>query len=294
MNTPRWADPFSPEGQREAVSKILTGRNYRLFFEGVTRHKLIDAYTELAAIAREHPHDDKLWRDAIIERITDTASGDVRRWLLGLTRKTAENLGIPTADYRTVFQDLMDDIQRWPSDLQPRETALLLWCGAATLTIRGSQKARIGKALERSMTVAALTVLGLVEGDDFWLGIRADAEVDRETDAEVSTPRGRMRMEIGLIGRGNPEVIGDKIGRMDRNGVILFDILNTNSAMWDTADHRGVKLIQLRNNHPVEELRQHLHQLGVNVRSDPLTINDVETATMAIDLHNFDTTRRHP
>lgn len=269
------------------VSKILTGRNYRLFFEGVTRQQLIAAYTDLAVIARCHPTDDDQWRQAISEKLADSSAGNVRQWLLGLTRKTAQNLGISVSDYPTVFADMMDDIEGWSSAMPPRETALLLWCGAATLTIRGSQKAKIGKALERSVTRTVLTILGLVEDRDFWLDIGADAEVDRQMDAEIRTPRGRVPMEVGLIGKGNPEVIGDKIGRLSRNGVILFDVLSPGSAMWETAERAGVKLIQMRNNHPVEELRQHLHQLRVDVRGCPIELGAVESEVLAMPLDGF-------
>ena len=62
---PQWEDPFSPEGKREATSKILTGMNYRLFYEGITRHKLIRTYRELAELARQHPHDDDEWKESI-------------------------------------------------------------------------------------------------------------------------------------------------------------------------------------------------------------------------------------
>ena len=282
----RWVDPLEEEGQRELVAKVLTGSNYRLSFENVTRRKLLTAYAKLAQIARQHPTDDERWRAAIRILLADPSQRDLTVWLLGLTRKTAENLGIKVADYPSAFDQLMAELEEWPDD-NPRETALLLWCGAATLTIRGSQKARIGKALERTLARAALTVLGLTEGTDFWLDIPGDAEVARQTDAEVATQRGRVRMEVGLIGRGNPEVIGDKIERMDRNGVVLFDVLSPTSGMWNTAGQRGVKLIQLRNGNPVEELRQHLAGLGVAVHNKPMNADEVEQAVQALGLNHF-------
>ncbi len=94
-------------------------------------------------------------------------------------------------------------------------------------------------------------------------------------------------MEVGLIGVGNSEVIGDKVGRMDRNGVILFDVLPANSVMWNTAAQRGVKLIQLRNNNPVEELRQHLALLGVSVTTDPVTVEQVEQTVLDMGAECF-------
>lgn len=284
---PRWLDPFSPEGQREVVAKVLSGTNYRLSFESLTRANLIDTYAELTEIARRYPTDDEQWRDEIRELLADPAKGDLRVWLLGLTRKTAQNLGMRMEEYPSLFERLMAELQDGSDQQAPRETALLLWCGAATLTVRGSQKARIGKAMERSLARAALTAIGLEGDEDFWLDIGADQEVTRQTDAEVATPRGGVRMEVGLIGVGNSEVIGDKVGRMDRNGVILFDVLPADSVMWNTAAQRGVKLIQLRNNNPVEELRQHLALLGVSVTTDPVTVEQVEQTVLDMGAECF-------
>ena len=287
---PQWEDPFSPEGIRQATSKILTGMNFRLFYEGVTRRKLIKTYRELAELARQHPHDDEEWKQSIRTMLREGTPEErnLRHWLLGLTKKTADNLGVKTEDYPTVFDQMIADIEEYPSDIKTRDTALLLWAGAATLTIRGSQKAKIGIVLEKSITRAALTIIGLSEDhEQFRLDIEADEEVSRQTDAEIQTPRGFMRMEIGLIGKGNPEVIGDKVGRMDRNDVILFDTLSATSTMWDTAEQRGVKLIQLRNNNPVEELRQHLNSLRVSVQSEPMPLEEVEKRVMEMPLQVF-------
>ena len=287
---PQWEDPFSPEGIRQATSKILTGMNFRLFYEGVTRRKLIKTYRELAELARQHPHDDEEWKQSIRTMLREGTPEErnLRHWLLGLTKKTADNLGVKTEDYPTVFDQMIADIEEYPSDIKTRDTALLLWAGAATLTIRGSQKAKIGIVLEKSITRAALTIIGLSEDhEQFRLDIEADEEVSRQTDAEIQTPRGFMRMEIGLIGKGNPEVIGDKVGRMDRNDVILFDTLSATSTMWDTAEQRGVKLIQLRNNNPVEELRQHLANLNVPVQPEPISPEEVEKRVMEMPLQAF-------
>ena len=287
---PQWEDPFSPEGIRQATSKILTGMNFRLFYEGVTRRKLIKTYRELAELARQHPHDDEEWKQSIRTMLREGTPEErnLRHWLLGLTKKTADNLGVKTEDYPTVFDQMIADIEEYPSDIKTRDTALLLWAGAATLTIRGSQKAKIGIVLEKSITRAALTIIGLSEDhEQFRLDIEADEEVSRQTDAEIQTPRGFMRMEIGLIGEGNPEVIGDKVGRMDRNDVILFDTLSATSNMWDTAGQRGVKLIQLRNNNPVEELRQHLANLNVPVQTASISPDEVEKRVMEMPLQAF-------
>ena len=156
------------------------------------------------------------------------------------------------------------------------------------MTIRGSMKSKVGKRLEKSIMRAALTVLGLSEErGDFRLNVAADDEVARETDAEVRTPRGWLRMEVGMIGQGNTEVISDKVGRMDRNGVILMDFIPTRSTAYTTAAQNHVKLIQMRNNHPVEELRQHLHHLKVAVQDESITTDEVERRVLSMDAKHF-------
>ena len=285
-DAPEWVDPFSPQGTREATAKILTGRNYRLFYEDATRHTLIETYRTLAELARMYPQDSDEWRAHVRDLVStgDLEDRRMRQWLIGLTAKTAQNLGLRVADYPSVFDDMMADVEAAASsDEERREIALLLWCGTATLTIRGSQKSKIGKSLEVAIARAALMSIGLSEeAGDFRLNVGADQEADRETDCEIRTPRGFVRMEVGLIGQGNPEVIGDKVGRMDRNGIILMDYLPARSSAYRTAEHRGVRLIQLRNNHPVEELRQHLASLQVPVQEDAISPEEVERRVLVM------------
>ena len=285
-NAPEWVDPFSPQGTREATAKILTGRNYRLFYEDATRRTLIETYRSLTELARMYPQDSDAWQTHVRELVStgDLEDRRMRQWLIGLTMKTAQNLGVKVGDYSSVFDDMMADIEAVASsDSERREIALLLWCGTATLTIRGSQKSKIGKSLEVAIARAALLSIGLSEETgDFRLNVGADREVDRETDCEIRTPRGFVRMEVGLIGQGNPEVIGDKVGRMDRNGIILMDYLPARSSAYRTAEHRGVRLIQLRNNHPVEELRQHLARLQVPVQEDAISPEEVERRVLVM------------
>ena len=262
-----------------------------MFYEDATRRTLIETYRELAKLAREHPQDNASWRAHLRDLVAKGTLEDkrMRQWLVGLTRKTATNLDVKVTDYPSVFDDLMRDIESVASsDEEQREMALLLWSGTATLTIRGSQKARIGKSLERTIARAALTSIGLNESrGDFRLNVSADQEIDRETDAEVRTPRGFVRLEVGLIGEGNPEVIGDKVGRMDRNGIILMDMIPASSTAYTTAQHRGVRLIQIRHNHPVEELRQHLAGLQVPVQKKPISTAQVGARVLRMPLKAF-------
>ena len=68
-NKPSW-DPFTPRGTREATAKILTGRNYRLFYEDATRRTLIETYRDLTKLARKYPADNEAWRTHVRELVS--------------------------------------------------------------------------------------------------------------------------------------------------------------------------------------------------------------------------------
>lgn len=290
-SSPKWVDPYSPEGIKEAAAHILTGVHYRVFYEGMTRRQLIDFCGGLGDIAIRRADDEAAWREKVKKTpVTgDSESENLRCWLIGLGKKTAQNLELPVDEYPKLFDEIMRDIEESAASSEDRrEMALLLWCGAATLTIRGSAKAKTGKALEKSLARAALTVIGLDEDNgEFRLNIGADVEVERETDAEIQTGRGWVRMEVGLIGKGNSGVISEKVGRMDKNGVVMLDILPNNSTAWQTAENRGVCLIQIRNNNPVEELRKHLEGLDVPVQSAPMEPDEIKRRVMEMPLEIF-------
>ena len=43
---------------------------------------------------------------------------NLRYWLIGLARKTATNLELKVANYPTVFDQMIDDIEKYPSDIK--------------------------------------------------------------------------------------------------------------------------------------------------------------------------------
>lgn len=133
--------------------------------------------------------------------------------------------------------------------------------GSAMLNIRGSQKSKVGQQFERVFIRSLLNLLGFKEGENFWMNIERDLEFEREADAEVESKRGRIRFEVGLIASGNQEVIEDKIARIGRNGVILFDILGSKTRVYQTAENYGVRLVQIRNCNPLLDVYRHLPPL---------------------------------
>lgn len=267
------SDPFAPDSLKRLVIALIMGKNYRLLTEENTKKKLITTYAWLAKVLRNarQVHGTQ-WREQLLEQLIAVnrptrEEKQLMLWLLGLTDKTAKNLDIQKEDFPDFLRETIAYCNELFQNIGDQHTIvqddiwLLLMGGSATLNIRGSQKSKIGKAIEKVFLKASLSLLGFDFEENFWLNIAGDIEVDRETDAEIQTRRGRIRIEVGLISEGNPEVIRDKIGRVGDRGVILFDKVGTHSTIYETARLRNVKLIQIRHNQPLIELRRHLEPL---------------------------------
>lgn len=262
--TPNLYDLSSAQGVRQIVAALFQGYNYRLYTEGQTRNQLLDTYQQLIAIRRWLPADadHAEWMAAVGAEL-DQGSNDLAWWLLGLTNKTAQNLGVRRdgqLDYLDEVARHIREVSANSADASFDDAMLMLWAGAATLTIRGSRKSTAGKTLERAFLRAGLTLLGMEEGKDFWLNMQRDAEVPREIDVEIASRRGRIRVEMGLIERGNQEVIEDKIERVGTGGMVIFDQIGPRSNARQTAENRQVCFIQIRNNRPLTEIHHFLKE----------------------------------
>ena len=263
MTTPNLYDLNSAEGVRQIVAALCQGYNYRLYTEGQTRTELLDAYGRLAAVRRRLPanasHSD--WMAGMRAEL-GAGSNDLAWWLLGLTNKTANNLGIRSNERPAYLEEIARHLQEIVAnspDFSFEDAMLMLWAGAATLTVRGSRKSSAGKRLERAFLRAGLIILGLEEGVDFWLNMQRDMEVSREIDVEIASRRGRIRVEMGLIERGNQEVIEDKINRVGTGGMVIFDQIGPRSNARQTAENNQVCFIQIRNNRPLTAMYDFLN-----------------------------------
>ena len=263
MTTPNLYDLNSAEGVRQIVAALCQGYNYRLYTEGQTRTELLNAYGRLAAVRRRLPanasHSD--WMAAMRAEL-GAGSNDLAWWLLGLTNKTANNLGIRSNERPAYLEEIarhLREIVANSHDFSFEDAMLMLWAGAATLTVRGSRKSSAGKRLERAFLRAGLITLGLEEDVDFWLNMQRDVEVSREIDVEIDSRRGRIRVEMGLIERGNQEVIEDKINRVGTGGMVIFDQIGPRSNARQTAENNQVCFIQIRNNRPLTAMYDFLN-----------------------------------
>lgn len=271
---------FSEESMRQMSIQMLLGKNYRLITESNTKSKLTLTYLWLTDVINNAKNEYGVnWKLALIEDLNSIRhrtpeQNNLLFWLAGLTQKTSTNVGILRSDLAVVIEEL----QRYIGDLlinigryEDMDKAwLLMMAGSATLNIRGSDKSKVGKTLEGVLIRSILTILGLEEHKNFWMNIDRDAEVDRETDCEIQTMRGRIRVEVGLISAGNQEVIEDKINRVGTNGVVMFDKVGQRTRIYETADRHRVKLIQIRNNQPLVEMYRHLEKLvNINLNKPP-------------------------
>lgn len=291
---------FSEESMRTMAFHVLMGRNYRLITENNTKSKLALTYIWLSDVvdsAKAAYGDD--WKNQIVRdldgmRRRSKEQKNLLLWLLGLTKKTADNLSIEKSELPQVMEDLQTHLKTLLTRIDRYEDMdrawLLMMAGSATLNIRGSDKSRVGKALEGVILRSMLGILGLREGSDFWMNIDRDEMVERETDCEIRTRRGRIRVEVGLIASGNQEVVEDKINRVGRHGVVLFDKVGSNTRIYSTAESHGVKLIQIRGNQPLVEMYRHLLPLvDFPLRTPPETEDAIRQAIDALPAALFAT-----
>jgi hypothetical protein len=230
-----------------------------------TKEKLFITYGWLSHVYEKARKEfGRRWKEQMLEELLekDVPTEEEKNlifWLLGLTKKTADNLDISMDEFpdflRHTIRYCHELFSKFENDFKEDQAWLLMMAGSATLNIRGSQKARIGKSLEKTFLKVALTLLGLEFNKDFWIN------VGRESDAEVETKRGRLRVDISLVASGNQEVIEDKINRVERHGVVIYDKLGAKSTVFDTAREKRVKLIQIRHSQPLVELYNHLMPL---------------------------------
>lgn len=280
---------FSEESMRAMAYQVLMGQNYRLITENNTKSKLTLTYLWLSDIVENAKKEyGSNWKTMIVEELNNIRhrtkeQNDLLLWMVGLTRKTSSNLNISKDNLPDVLEELQDYIKNLLIKIERYDDIdkawLLMMAGSATLYIRGSDKSKVGKVLEGVIVRSILNILGLKENEDFWMNIDRDELVERETDCEIRTKRGRIRVEVGLISSGNQEVIEDKINRVGKQGVVLFDKVGTNTRIYTTAENHNVKLIQIRANQPLVEMYRHLKPLvEIDLINPPELSNDIKKA----------------
>lgn len=259
---------------------IATGAMISLFAKGWAE---IDDFTDkLSALALEQ-------MDNTSQSKKDTFWP--AQWLIGLTGKSIQNVLRSNPELRQSYiQDFENAVeeasQRCREDFgdismnlgyvidgelkqNPRPldwkdlTHLSTAIGATTLTIRGSEKSTYGKLFERLIMGSVLTILGFQHVESaqsnklekvFWLSDSSDV---RECDATIRLRPGKLaRFDIGFIGKGNPEIMKDKLTRyaneIQQNGIanfsqtfIIVDKMPDTTKTADAALKSGAEIIQM-------------------------------------------------
>lgn len=284
---------FSPTSLRELTIHLLMGRNYRLLTENNTKEKLLTTYVWVSDVVKSAQSEyGKEWKQGILNELLTTKKPspeqqNILHWLLGTTVKGKVNLSITKKDFTDVLNELVSYCNTLFANIGRKDELdnawLFMMAGSATLNIRGSDKSKIGKQLEKVFLKSLLTMLGFEQNVNFWMNIQRDKEIERETDAEIQTRRTRTRIEVGLIAPGNQEVVEDKIGRVNRNGIIIFDKVGKNSKIHQTAINAGVKLVQIRGNQPLVEIYRHVQPLvDFSLISPPTLEGDIRDKINAL------------
>ncbi|MFH1250142.1 MAG: CfrBI family restriction endonuclease [bacterium] len=213
------------------------------------------------------------------------------QWLIGLTGKSIQNVlrsnpqmrhsyiqdfenAIEEASQRCQedFGDISMDLGYFVDGNIKHNSRPLTWkdisrlstaIGATTLTIRGSEKSTYGKLFEHLIMGSILTILGFQHVENsrsnrlkkvFWLSDSSDL---RECDATIRLRPGKLiRFDIGFIGKGNPEIMKDKLTRyaneIEQNGIanfsqtfIIVDRMPNTSKTNDAALKSGTEIIQM-------------------------------------------------
>jgi len=259
---------------------IATGAMVYLFAKGWAE---VDDFTDkLSALALEQ-------MDSTPQSKKDTFWP--AQWLIGLTGKSIQNVLRSNSELRQSYiQDFENAVEEAArrcredfgevsmslgyivdGELRQKEnplnwkdlTRLSTAIGATTLTIRGSEKSTYGKLFERLIMGSVLTILGFehVENSQshkaekvFWLSDSSDV---RECDATIRLRPGKLaRFDIGFIGKGNSEIMKDKLTRyaneVEQNGranfsqtFIIVDKMPETTKTLDAAQKSGSEIIQM-------------------------------------------------
>ncbi|RMG26175.1 MAG: CfrBI family restriction endonuclease [Methanobacteriota archaeon] len=315
------------ETARRVILGVLCGENIRSQTEPLTRRRVtIVTGAMVYLFARGWAEIDDFSQrlsSLALEQMDNSSQSkkDVMwpaQWLLGLTTKGIQNVlrGDPDVrqSYIQDFEAAVDDAaERCKQDFGDISMDLgyvidgelrknikpLTWkdiarlttaIGAATLTIRGSEKSTYGKLFERLVLGSVLTILGFQHVENarskplervFWL---SDSSSDvRECDATIRLRPGKLaRFDIGFIGKGNPEIMKDKLTRfsneIEQNGrmnfsqtFIIVDKMPETTKTHEAAEKSGSEIIQMSMQYWPVELARKLNS-RLNYDAEILTI----------------------
>ena len=170
-------------------------------------------------------------------------------------------------------------------------TYLLNTIGSQTLTIRGSDKSTNGKLFEKLVLGSLLSILGFTYDSThkvgeglFWLSTQNEK---RESDATLLYQIGQgIRFDIGFIGRGNPEIVLDKVTRFEHEEflenrhfymatIIIVDRVGKDTRILDMAHNIGGDVVQMSASYWPQNVAQVLNRT-LGFEHELLHMNQIE------------------
>lgn len=327
------------EGVRDIVKKVFLGGNVRDITEFITQRRLINSYSAMLDLFLKEIGDKTETTEdyaSYVAKDLIKSKGDAKMldlWLLGLTKKGLDNI-VRTqeniVDYQYSFTESMDDtvddlenaygalsgtieIDGRKMDLNWNVMSFMLMAiGAQTLSIRGSAKSMNGKMFEKLVLGSILSVMGFTflaappnridkTKKYFWLSNMDENE--RETDATVIYNGVAISIDIGFIGKGNPEITLDKVTRFnaykqigglphDMATIIIVDTVGENSDLFNKADRVNGHVLQMKNKDWTIDFSKTLCKImNISHELSDMRISDLdnyfENKLKAIDMSKF-------
>ncbi len=281
------------DGIKKIVKDVLVGENIRDYTEFHTQKRLANSYAALMKLyidgVGSYTENNEKYSDFVMRDYIASGNDNKRKldlWLLGLTKKGLDNITRDNiVDYQAAFSNSMNDIvtdlekdfgpvtgfiemNGKRMDLNWNVLALMLMAtGAQTLTIRGSEKSTNGKLFEKLILGSLLSIMGfeyckkppvkiIKKKKLFWLSHMDENE--REIDATIVYHGKAVSIDIGFIGKGNPEITLDKVSRFglqkeiggikhETRTIIIVDTVASGSGLMNKAEQIHGHVFQMKN-----------------------------------------------
>ena len=281
------------EGTKDIITSVLLGGNVRDVTEFITQRRLLNSYAAMLKLFTEDLGDASSSVDKYTKKVTSElkhSKADEKvfdLWLLGLTKKGFDNIvrgkdnidqygnsfsfSIQEAieDFESQYGEISGTIKLGNKEIDVNWTLLSLLfiaIGSQTLTIRGSSKSMNGKMFEKLVLGSILSIMGFTYCPEppltvsmtqklFWLSNMDENE--RETDATIIYNGIAISIDIGFIGRGNPEITLDKVTRFgaykhiggikhDMSTIIIVDTVGEHSDLFNKAARVNGSVLQMK------------------------------------------------
>lgn len=240
------------DGLKDLICKVLMGGNVRDTTEFLTQRRLFSSYAAMIELFSTCLADSTVSASNYANTVLADyrkAKGDAKTldlWLIGLTKKGLDNIVRGPENLPAYIESFAQSFDETAADMEEKFGALQgtitigghsvaidwnyilllsLAMGSQTLSIRGSAKSMNGKLFEKLVLGTLLSIMGFTfcpeppeeinkETKYFWLSNMDENE--RETDATLIYNGIAISIDIGFIGRGNPEISLDKVTRFNR------------------------------------------------------------------------------